>query len=66
MCQFSIQGRKVWFVVLHYPKSVSACKKKLHLSSYVFICLKNKQKADVIVLNKSLIEDLGSVIMNLT
>ena len=36
----------------------------LPLSLYVFICLRNKQKA-VIVLAKDLIEDLGNAVMNL-
>ena len=39
--------------------------KNLHLPLYVYICLKNKQKNDVIVLAKGFIEDLGYAIMNL-
>ena len=39
--------------------------KNLHLSLYICICLKNKQKNDVIVLAKSFTEDLGDAIMNL-
>ena len=35
----------------------------LPLSLYIFICLRNKQKA-VIVLAKDLIEDLGNAVMN--
>ena len=39
--------------------------KNLHLSYYVCICLKSKQKIDFIVLAKGFIEDLGDPIINL-
>ena len=39
--------------------------KNLHLSFYVCICLKSKQKIDFIVLAKGFIEDLGDPIINL-
>ena len=49
-----------WFVVLYYPKSFNACK-----APTLCICLKNRQKIDVMVLAKGFIGDLGDAIMNL-
>ena len=39
--------------------------KNLHLPLYVCICLKSKQKTDVIAVTKGFIEDLREAIMNL-
>ena len=49
-----------WFVVLYYPKSINACK-----TSTLCICLKSRQKIDVMVLAKGFTGDLGDAIMNL-